>query len=220
MKTVLKILAIVLIIISLADFINIQKDKHTSKLENKTSELITAVNSTVLKIVYKSLFNGNTLSSPGLTINISSNTARLFSNLKIKFSDYKTGGYRLNGQVKIRFTGFDPDNKPCYQITYPAGFFIESNGQEYQIFGTETFCFSRGFYSFTDPGDDLLTLSGDLNLRHGQTLLKITDKDIILQNFQPVAGYRTVLSKTLEEQVFSFQNPSTLAGQNFDSLTK
>ncbi len=220
MKTLFKILAVSLIIISLANFIYIRKDKHAANLEYQANEIITSTTKAVLEIFYSALFDKAPLDINSVQVHSSSSTARLFSDLNIKFYNYQFSQSTLSGEIKVKFLGFNEGNKPCYKIIYPDNFYVDINGRKFQVFGTEIFCIDRGFYTFNDYTDDLIKLDGDLNIKHKQTLLKIKDKDILLKSFVPVAGLRTVLNKTLDEKVFDFQQNQVIKGSNLESLAK
>ncbi len=219
MKTLVKILAIILVITSLANFINIRKEKDITHLQNKTNQIVTNLNHTLLSITYQTLYHTNTQPSKGLKINIDSKNATLFSTFTVKFENFRSQGQIINGTVKVVFTGFTADNKPCYKFIYPAKFFVTVDNKKFQVFGTEKFCFTQGFYTFNTQDDDLITLDGSLNVKYGRTLLKVKDKDIKLKLLKPVKGIRIILNKTLEEQVFDFNVTKSIPVKS-ESLAK
>jgi len=49
-------------------------------------------------------------------------------------------------------------------------------------------------------------LNGQLNVRVGRSNIKVNDRNVKIQNFYPIEGYRTLLSNTLEEKTFEFHN--------------
>ena len=181
-----------------------RRARITQNLENKTNQMLTAVNTTVLDMMYKVLFSDKRELDKNISVSLSSSVARLFGEMKIHFSDYENSDFVLSGDVLVKFSGFDQDSKPTYKIIYPHSFSVKSNGKTYNIVGTEQLCFQKGFYTFDTQKDDIIAMNGNLRLKSNKTMFEVSDKDISLRITEPIAGYRTILGKGLREKVVVF----------------
>ena len=205
MKNLIKILIVIILIFVFANFVNIHKDKEIFKVQEQTNILLTELTSNILKIYSQLIFEKKLPESKSVTIK-SYNKEQLFAKIEINFKQYRIADYTVSGFVKINFLGFDNSNKPCYEIVYPADFYIIKGSKKFKLFGKQEFCFEKGFYSFNTRDDDLVLLNGQLNVRVGRSNIKVNDRNVKIQNFYPIEGYRTLLSNTLEEKTFEFHN--------------